>query len=603
MMPTFSGMNRTLSLVRKFCQATSYFALLALASAVLVSCAGNTGKKTTADVTSSDTRAADTEAETEAIPQNLPDVELTPDLMYKLMLSDLAIQRNSNELALAALVDAAIETHDPRLAAQATRLAVISSQFGTAIQMARLWLDLSPDSVDAYQTLGNLLVVDKQPEQAVEYYSKALALTGEKNRSQILNQISSTLLRYSSQEHALILIEKLASEYPDSADVALAHASVAAKLKEYGVANSAIDRALALDPDNLDAAVFKFSLLLLQKKGTEAEKFASQFLKKHAKAIELRAALARHYLESSKLKAAEKEYLVIHRQDKTSIIAPMALALIRMDSKKYDDASSYLEKVLELQADNDLARIYLGDIATLQKRLDDAAQWYRSVTDKEQLFTARLRLVDVIMERDGVEAALRELEAIHSESPSQQVDIILMQNELLIESGHVDEALELINSALTDNPDNIDLLYARAMISARKEDVAGLEKDLLRVLEIQPGHVQTLNAYGFTLADLTDRYEEALSLISAALKKKPGDPFILDSMGWVEFRLGNLDAAESYLRKALAKRNDPEIAYHLSEVLLAAGKTREAKKVWSKANREFPGNEKLNKVRQKFKSE
>jgi tetratricopeptide (TPR) repeat protein len=139
------------------------------------------------------------------------------------------------------------------------------------------------------------------------------------------------------------------------------------------------------------------------------------------------------------------------------------------------------------------------------------------------------------------------------------------------------------------------------MIAAQKKDVAELEKDLLRVLEIKPGHVQALNAYGFTLADLTDRYKEAYSLISAAHQQKPNDPFILDSMGWVEYRLGNLDVAEGYLRKALSKRNDPEIAYHLSEVLLAAGKKREAKKVWLKAKKDFPDDEKLNAISEKMK--
>ena len=143
-------------------------------------------------------------------------------------------------------------------------------------------------------------------------------------------------------------------------------------------------------------------------------------------------------------------------------------------------------------------------------------------------------------------------------------------------------------------------MRVRAMIAASNKDVAGLEKDLLRVLELKPGHVQALNAYGFTLADLTERYKEAYSLISAALKQKPGDPYILDSMGWVEFRLGNYTEAEDYLRRALEKRNDPEIASHLAEVLLAAGKTREAKKVWTKANRDFPDNDKLMAVRKKI---
>jgi tetratricopeptide (TPR) repeat protein len=601
MMPTFSGKNRILSLVRKFCQAASYFALLALISAALNSCAGSTGKKSSADVTSNDIPTVESDAETDGAPQNLPDVELSPDLMYKLLLSDLARQRSYNEVALDALVDAAIETRDPRLAAQATRQAVISSQFATAIQMARLWQQLAPDNIDVYQTLGNLLVVEKQPQQALEYYSKALSLTDEKNRSQLLKQIGNTLIRYTSKEQALELIETLAAEYPHSADVALAHASVSSSLKQYDTAATALDRALALEPDNIDAAVFKFSLLVLQKKDSEADQFATEHLKKHPKSLELRNLLARYYLESNNLEAAEREYLIIYRQDETSIIALMSLALIRMDSKKYDDATQYLEKVLQLQSNSDLARLYLGDIASLQKRFDDAIQWYSSISDTDQLFAARLRLVDVYLKRDGADAALRELEAIHPESDSQQIDIILLKNELLTKSGRIDEALQVINAALSDNPDNIDLLYARAMISAQQKDVAGLEKDLLRVLEIKPGHVQALNAYGFTLADLTDRYKEAYSLISAAHQQKPNDPFILDSMGWVEYRLGNLDVAEGYLRKALSKRNDPEIAYHLSEVLFAAGKKREAKKVWLKAKKEFPDDEKLNSISEKMK--
>jgi len=426
-------------------------------------------------------------------------------------------------------------------------------------------------------------------------------LTDNKKRNLLLTQISSTLIRYSSQQQTLDLIEDLAREYPDSVDVALAHASVASKLKQYEVAATAIDRALTLEPANADAAVFKFSLLTLQKKDTAAVDFASDFLKRHPDAILLRTALARHFLEESQLEQAEKEYLIIHKQDPTSFIAPMALALIRIDSGSLDDAGEYLEKVLQLQPNNDLARVYLGDIASKQQRLDDAITWYRAVTDQDQLFTARVRLVDVIMERDGIEAALRELEAIHPESPSQSIDLVLLQNELLAREGRLTESLHLINEALADNPDNIELLYARAMIAAQQKDVANLEKDLLRVLEIKPGHVQSLNALGFTLADLTDRYDEAYTLIAAALKKKPGDPFILDSMGWVSYRLQNLDAAEEYLRKALAKRNDPEIASHLVEVLLAAGKLSEAKKILAKANKDFPGDKKLDAINAQMK--
>ena len=193
-MPTFSGMNRTLSLVIKICQAMSTMASLSLASALLISCTSTAQNSSPAEtlVEAEKTSAA---AEIEVLPENLPEVELTAELLYKILLADLARQRSNNELALATMVDAAIETRDPRLAAQATRQAVISSQFATAIQMAELWQELSPDDVDAYQTLGNLLVVDKKPEQAAAYYSRALALTDKKKRNLLLTQISSTLIR------------------------------------------------------------------------------------------------------------------------------------------------------------------------------------------------------------------------------------------------------------------------------------------------------------------------------------------------------------------------------------------------------------------------
>lgn len=597
-----------MSLVRKISQALSSFSLLALITVnfvVLASCASNSTKD---DATSQNpdatraakaTKSASNTAASEAR-KNLPAVELTPELMYKLMLSDIASQQNNNELALAALIDTATETRDPRLAAQATRQAVLMSQYGIAIKMATLWQQLEPSNLDSHQTLGNLLVAEGRPEDALMHYSKALALTDEKNRSRLLKQISTTLVRYGSEAQALGLIEKLAIAYPDSADVALAHASVAGKLKRYDVADTAINRTLQLDPHNNNAAGFKFGLMLLQNNAENAEKFAAAYLKKNTDALILRSALARHYLENGKLKQAETQYLLVHEQDEKSIIAPMALALIQIDSANLDDATRYLENVLVLQPTNDLARLYLGDIAFQQKNYDYAIQWYRAVTDKDHAFKARLRLVEAIDQQDGTDAAMRELESSVAETPAQQIQLTLLEHDLFVEANRIKDAERVLNIALTDSPDNIDLLYARAMIAARKEDVPALEKDLQRLLKIQPAHAQALNAYGFTLADLTDRYKEAHGLISAALKIKPGDPYILDSIGWVEFRLQNYTAAEIHLREALAKRNDDEIASHLIEVLLAMDKKHEAEKVWSKANKAFPDSKKLLNVREKF---
>lgn len=579
-----------MSLVERFCQAGAHTAVILISVVALTSCTTQ-GART--PVKTGETAA---EIKDEKARADLPDIDLTPDLLYQILASDIASQRGEYHLAMSKLVTAARNTRDPRLAEQATRLAVLAAEYETGIEMAKLWVEMSPEDAAVHQTLGNLYVVEDKVELALPHYRKALELTTPAHNEMLLQNITDTLIRYADKPVALSAMHELVTAFPDSASTQLAYARLAGMLSMKDTALSAVDNALNLDPDWEQAATFKFKLLLTLDKKDEAIEFANRYLRKHKKATVLRSSLARYYIENDHYSEAEKQYLLVQKYSPDSHGTLMALALLRLQANDNEKAKDYLTKALKQQPRNDLARIYLGEIATSENKLDEAEQWLRSVTDSEQLFSARIRLSGVVNKRDGVDAALRELEAIHPVTAEQQSELALIRNELLVEAERYTDAHNALDSIIEDQPDNIELLYARAMVAVQQNDVAGLERDLTHVLKLNPDHVHSMNALGYTLADQTDRIEEAEELVSAALTKRPDDPFILDSYGWIKYRQGNLKEAEKYLQRALSLRNDPEIAAHLVEVVWKRGRKAEAKSIWEKANADFPGNKLLDAV-------
>ncbi|MCZ7600176.1 MAG: tetratricopeptide repeat protein [Gammaproteobacteria bacterium] len=216
------------------------------------------------------------------------------------------------------------------------------------------------------------------------------------------------------------------------------------------------------------------------------------------------------------------------------------------------------------------------------------------------VFTAQLRIAGVLRDRGDHEAALDHLASLVPVSREEEVDLLLTREQVLREMGRPEEAIELIDGALGEVPDDPDLLYSRGLLAAELSRLDLHEKDMRRVIELDPNNAHAYNALGYTLADQTERYEEAPELITRALELAPDDPFILDSMGWVQYRLGDLDQAEQYLRRALDLRTDAEIAAHLGEVLWAAGIRDEARRLWDEALRIDPDNRTLLRTLERF---
>jgi len=187
-----------------------------------------------------------------------------------------------------------------------------------------------------------------------------------------------------------------------------------------------------------------------------------------------------------------------------------------------------------------------------------------------------------------VERAREIVQQLRDQVPEDAPMLYLAEAEILDQIDREALVMQVYNTGLAAFPDDADLLYGRAMYAVKRNRLDLAEPDLRRIIDRNPGHADALNALGYTLADRTDRYQEALGYIERALKLKPDEPAILDSVGWVNFKLGNYDVALEFLTKALSAMKDGEIAAHLGEVLWAMGRQDEAWAVWDAALKDHP---------------
>ncbi|MDH4135013.1 MAG: tetratricopeptide repeat protein, partial [Gammaproteobacteria bacterium] len=361
-------------------------------------------------------------------------------------------------------------------------------------------------------------------------------------------------------------------------------------------------RALVLNPSWEDAAIFKARILVSQKDTTRNQRFHEQYLNSYPRANGMRLGYARLLVDLKQWDKARVQFRRLASDTPKDADVTFTLALLALQMNDTDEGETWLQRTLDLQSDNDQARLHLGQLAEQRKRYDEAARWYGEVDAPEIVFEAQSRIGILLAKQGHVEEARTHLHNLQPANDVQRLQIVLAEEQILREAKRYPDAYDILTTALRRLPNNTDLLYARALLAEKLNRLDSAEKDLRQILKKEPKNSQALNALGYTLADRTTRYTEAQALIEQALAEKPDDPFILDSMGWVQYRLGKHAEALRYLRLALEKRPDAEIAAHLGEVLWVTGDRAGAESVWKSALKQTPDSEALLGVISKFKT-
>lgn len=544
-------------------------------------------------------------AEKKAEPKGpaLPNRELTEELLFQYLLAEVAAQRGSLPIAAGTYLEMAKNTRDPRIAQRATELALQSRLLSTALEAAALWLELDPGSVRARQTLAALLVNNGRIEEARPHLEKLLAAEQENVGPGFL-QINGLLARHNDKAAVLKLVRDLAKPYPRVAEAHIAIAQAAWYAADLDSAIAEVKEARSLRPDWEMAVLFHAQVLQRKAMNAEALQVLRGFLSGYPKSRETRLAYARALVTEKDYNRARAEFQRLLTDFPGAPEVMVAVGLLSLQLKDYAGAEAQFRKVLETAyRELDTVRLYLGQVFEEQKRFAEAGEWYKSVAKGEQFLQAQVRYATMLAKQGKLADARGHLQQLGARDNQQRAQLSMAEAQLLRDAGAYQEAFEVLARALEKQPNSPDLLYDHAMAAEKLERLDLLESNLRKVIQLKPDHAHAYNALGYTLADRNQRLKEARELVEKALSLSPEDPFIMDSMGWVLYRQGNLVEGIDYLRRAFAQRPDPEIAAHLGEVLWVKGEREEAKRVWQSTLKDNPANQVLLNTIKRFTAE
>jgi len=516
------------------------------------------------------------------------------DLFYQVMVGEMAGRFGALDTASQAYADAALQTDDPRVAERATHVALYGRQYDLALKAAQRWEQLEPGGREVRQILATLYARQGYIDEAVDYYAVIIKET-EGQAGGGYQLVSSLLAQDVPKGNSLAVMERLVSDHPNDFSAQYSYAALAYRWQDYPRTLNAVERALQADPKSGDARLLRDQAWLEMGETDRALDDVALMIKEKPEDLDSRLAYAQMLVKVKRYEQAlvQFEYVAAKKPDNADLL--YTLGLLNLEIQHYDDAASYLLQVLKQGKHVVESSYYLGRISESVGQYKDAIGWYIRVNEGQFAVEAQLRIAVMLAKLGHMDQAREHLARMREEfhSPEQQVNLYLMEGNLLEEAREYEAGIELYDQALESYADDIDLLYARAMLSEKMDRVELMEKDLHRILSLDPNNATALNALGYTLADRTDRYQEALKYIQKALNERPDDPAILDSMGWVQYRMGNLDEAERYLRKANKLLDDDEVASHLSEVIWIKGQREEAIEILQNALKKFPNSEQL----------
>ncbi|EOA02648.1 MULTISPECIES: tetratricopeptide repeat protein [Herbaspirillum] len=530
----------------------------------------------------------------------LPALELSEDILYKVLTAEIAFQRGQWQSAYVTMLAAAQQTRDPRLAKRAAEMAVAARQAGEALVAVRLWTELAPHSDEALQNYLGLIMLSDSVDEIEPLLTQRLADAAPQARGPMILQIQRLLSRAKDKQASFTILQNITKPYGDLMETHLALAQGAFSIGDGAQAQREARAALKIKPDS-ELAVLTAAQVASDNK--DATKLVTDFLRKYPDAREVRVAYARSLVEQKDYKQARSQFETLLKEDGEDATTLFALGVLSAQTDQLKDAEYYLQRylqVLSAQPEDDRdpsqALLLLSRIAEERRDLDSALRYLdQAEPGSEGYVNIQVRRAQLLARKADIEGARKALEQAQSESANdgEQLQLLLAESSLLRDANRNQEAADVLKGGLERFPNNTDLLYDYSMVLEKLGKYDEMEKSLRRVMQLAPGNQHAYNALGYSLADRNVRLPEALELIQKAADLAPEDAFIADSLGWVLFRMGRAEQAETQMRRAYGLRPDVEIGVHLGEVLWTNGKQDEARKVWREAALKEPNNEVL----------
>ncbi|MFJ3431428.1 MULTISPECIES: tetratricopeptide repeat protein [Pseudomonas] len=515
------------------------------------------------------------------------------DTLYSLLSAELAGQRNRLDIALDNYVTQAINTQDPGISERAFRIAEYLGADQAALDTSLIWVKNAPDDIEAQRAAAIQLARNGRYDESLVYMEKVLQAKGDTH----FDFLALAAIETDAETRAGLQksFDSLLAKHPDNGQLIFGKALL---MQQDGDAEGALKLLEKNPPQNGEIAPILLRARLLQSlnRGDEALPLLKKSVSQYPDDKRLGLTYARTLVEQNRMAEAKVQFASLVEQYPEDDELRFSLALVCLEGKSWDEAEGYLQELIERDSHVDSAHLNLGRIAEERNDPEGALVEYALVGPGNEYLPAQLRQADILISHGRGAEASKKLALARDAQPDYAIQLYLIEAETLAANNQTDRAWNTLQQALEQYPDDLNLLYSRAMLAEKRNDLEQMERDLRAIIQREPDNAMALNALGYTLSDRTTRYAEAKALIQQAYDLSPDDPAVLDSLGWVNFRLGNLDEAERLLRQALERFPDQEVAAHLGEVLWANGKQREAKKIWGTFLKENPDSPILRKT-------
>jgi tetratricopeptide (TPR) repeat protein len=553
-------------------------------------------------------------------------------LFYQLLRSELELSGGEADNAYQLMLDAARRTHDETLFRRAVQMALQARSGDQALAATVAWRAAAPTSLEALRYQSQLLIALNRPVEAMDPLGALLRATPAGERSSLVASLPRFLQRTSDPKQTAALVEKLLQPYIEANETRTAARVAVGRLwlqaEDTPRALAMLTRAQHDDPAAPSPALLALEMM---RATPAAEGVVQDYLQQPKAEPVVRLNYARVLTSAQRYPEAVMQLEQLTRDQPDLAPAWLTLGALQLELRKPQEAETALKRFVELAQsgapagittpaaaptdddDDDApsttapdrglvqAWLLLAQAAEMRGDYAGAEAWLAKVDSPQRALEVQTRRAEILARQGKLREARALVQKVPERTPDDARAKLLAEAQVLREVKRWREAEEVMAQANKRFPDDPDLLYEQAMIEEKLDRMDEMERLLRRVIELKPDHQHAYNALGYSLADRNKRLPEAKALIEKALQLSPDEPFITDSLGWVEYRMGNRKEALSLLRKAYGARPDTEIAAHLGEVLWVDGQKDEARKVLRDARRRDAGNEVLSEMLARLK--